>query len=220
MIDFQVSGNFSQITKQLQLLQRNMPKVTSRAMQRTTEKARDDARRSATLKLDKPRPATLKAIRNRWPNRQQVIAGNATGAVFIAPFLVNEIYPNVFREVERQVPKAGSGIAQPTRKLRVNSYGNIPALRQGSLKRRRQNKAKFLDVPLNNTSSRTKHLPAGLYQIKAAGRRRKLVMIVAYRNERIITPKWSEYPRVVRQSYQNNFGKFWLEVFQREVSKL
>ena len=142
------------------------------------------------------------------------------GAVFIAPFLVDQIYPNVFRETERQIPRAGSGIASPTRALRLNKFGNITALRAGALKKRRQNKTKFLDVPLNYRSPRTKHLAAGLYQIKGAGRRRKLVMIVAYREQRTITPKWSEYPRVVRQSYQDNFSKFWLEGFQREVSKL
>ena len=197
-----------------------VPKSVSIAMQRTTQSARDKARMSAMRSLDRPRNATIKAIRNRWPNRTQVRLGNAEGAVFVAPFLADELAPNVYGGREDGVPHSRDSVLEPTRRTRLNAQGNIPGLRRGSVTRRRRNRTRFLNVPINNKSKRLRHLSPGLYQIRNTRRSRTLTKLYTYQRDRRITnPKWREYPRVVITEYRKTFNAQLIKQLRRERDK-
>jgi hypothetical protein len=209
------------VVRKLKATQDLIPKVTSIAMQRAGTTARDAARKSAERRMDRPRPQTLKAIRNAWPNRDQVKAGKAVAKVFIMPFLVDELHPLVFGGTETETPKGGGVVVSPTREFRTNKHGNIPSLRRGrAFDRRRQQEGKFLEVPLRNKPDKVKHLPAGMYQIKGRGSSRRLVMIFSYREIRRTDPDWSEYPRVTREAWAEHFPVEFGDALASEIRKL
>lgn len=214
------SVNTAQILKQLLQVQKQLPKITSQAMKGAVFQARDDARKSASKKLDRPRAQTLDFIKAKWPTRQQVIQGKAVAEVFIDPKAVEWLGPNIIQERETSTPKAGRGILQPTRNFKLNRHGNIASFHGGRVRQLRRNKALYLDVPLGSKSKRTKHLSAGLYKRVGEGRRARLVKIISYKKTRTIKPKWTEYPHVVGNSYQKNYIKLWRAGYRQEVKRI
>ena len=224
MVAIDIVTNAAKVAQRLQQVQRSIPKITSRAMQLASEKARDDARASAKRRLDRPRPATLKAIKNRWPNRGAVLSGKANASVYIADFLVDVIHINIYGGIENRVPKSNKErrVIFPTDAIRLNKHGNIPGLGSksgGKLAKFRRDRKNYLEVPLRNRSKFTRHLPAGMYQIKGKGRKRKLVMLIYYQQARIMDPKWRQYPKVVRKSFDKNYRKLFRKGLAREIGK-
>jgi len=114
----------------------------------------------------------------------------------------------------------------PGSALKLNKFGNISGLRSlkgaGKLKRFIEDKTNYLEVPLRGGSKATKHLHPGIYKFE---RRRKkltgkLIMMVIYEPARITNPKWREYPKVVRNSFDRTYEDLWIKGYTRELRKL
>ena len=214
MMDLDISIDDAELRRALARLADSVPKVASRTMQQVTTKARDDARRSAEQDMHKPRPATIKAIRNNWPNRAEIASGRGVSSVFVQPFLADQLAPLVFPMIQRRSPVAGRGIAAPTRKFRLNARGNVAGLRTGAYSRRRANRRRHFSVPLRSRS----HLPPGLYE-RSGRNRRRIKLLVRYERQRRIRTVWRRYPSVVAKSYRRNFAPTFFSILDDEIQK-
>lgn len=175
--------------------------------------------------LHKPANSTVKAIRSRFWQRDQIGAGRRSAAVYVQPFLVEALWPVTITgagnqpKKETRVPKAGKRIVEPLPKLQ-NPLGNIRGLRAGSLKRIRANKAKYFEVSERDSASgKFGKLPAGLYERFGPKRSRKIRMIARYRTDRLITPRWP-FRQVVLDSYSAHCGKELNKAIGEEIRKL
>lgn len=223
MIELELKG-LDALQKKLKRMPDTIAAANVDAMRNTTRIARKAARIEAERVFDNPRPQTIRAIDNRWPNKAQVKAGRGEAAVFVKNFLVDEIYPNVFRAKETAVPNSSGSILEPSKKVRLNKFGNVPGLRTGKVQKFRKNRDKYLSVPIGSDTPQTNHLKPGLYQImggKSRNRSRaraKLKLLFVYEKERTIsTQKFRRYPAVVMESYRENYGR---EFFKALIAQM
>lgn len=226
MVDLSIEmKGLEALQRKLQKLPSQIAKAESKALQRSGRKARDAAREEAERVFNEPKPTTIKAIENRWSSFKAVQAGKAEAAVYIKSFLVDEIYPQVFRVRETSLPKSSSNIIEPAKKTRLNKHGNIPGLRTGAVTRKRRNRDKFLEVPIGNTNPATKHLLPGLYQIqggKNRGRRRtrqKLKAVYFYRQSRTYENKFKNYREVVATAFKESYREEFYRALTDELAK-
>lgn len=201
-----------QLQRKLENMPNNIAKANVKAMQRTTRKARDEARKEAESVFDNPRSQTINAIDNRWPSISEVKAGRGTAAVFVKGFLVNSIYPNVYRERETAVPKSGQSVLIPAKGARLTKAGNISGLRSGSVQRQRRQRDKHLNVPIGNRNPSTRHLRPGLYRIMGgksrnkSRSRQKLKSVYFYETSRTLDNQvFKRYPAIVHKAYRKHY---------------
>lgn len=215
-----------QVQRQLKAMPDKIARANAKAMQRTTRLARDAARKEAQRVFDSPRPQTINAIENRWPSVSEVRAGKGKAAVFVKDFLVDEIYPNVYRERETAVPKSGKSVLIPAKGARLNKSGNISGLRSGSVTRQRRQRDKHLNVPIGNRNPATKHLRPGLYRILGGKSRntnrsrQKLRAVYFYETSRTLNQQvFRRYPSIVRMAYQKHYGPEFQRAFNEQLRK-
>lgn len=88
--------------------------------------------------------------------------------------LTDELHAVVYGGRLTQVPFNSDAVITPTSALikglqgkgrlkKLNKFGNIAGFRNGVLSKLRDNKQLYLNVPLNNTDRKTRHLAPGLY---------------------------------------------------------
>ena len=137
--------------------------------------------------LDKRGPGKG-AIRGKWPTKKELQTGvgrrgrKVEAKVYIVNKpenggsfdLIDELHPLVFGGLVLDVPETSSFVLTPTTALqkglkgsgrfkKLNKFGNIARLKQGILTELKNRPDEYLNVPLNNTNPRTKHLKPGLY---------------------------------------------------------
>ena len=124
------------------------------------------------------------AIRGRWPSKRDL--QNPSKAPDALVYVVNttrnrgrfdlvdELHPLVFGGTTTSVPDSARSVITPTtavleglkgrgRLKKLNNFGNIAGLKRGIIKELSQGSKEYLNVPINNSNIRTKHLKPGLY---------------------------------------------------------
>lgn len=205
--DLNVSTNFAQVAKQLKQFQtKSLPKAISKAEQRTTEFAQRRAKVAMQKQLDKPTTQVVNSVRRQFRSAAQVKANTGESKVFVAPWAVDILWHNTFtenpvrRKLEKRNPDAGKrGVLMPTKRLR-NPRGNLRGFRTGKLKDIRASK-KYFEVSIG-AKIKGKHgnLKPGIYEVQQLKRSRKIRMVVAYAEDRYVTPKW-KLRQVVNDAY-------------------
>lgn len=207
MIDFEVDINAKAFLKDCEeIVEKEIPFALSKAMEKTVKRARALARLSAKRELHNPRKSTLNAIRARWPSKTAIKRGNVEAAVFIADFLVDELHPIICGGLIENT-SGGRDIITPVN-MKVNEAGNIGGLRSKRLTRLRQQTDKYINIPLGVSSN----LPPGLYRKYASGR---LVMLLAYSENRQQRIKWKSYHRTIITTYEKLFSVYFFEALNK-----
>jgi hypothetical protein len=192
------------LDRDIKNLIKDYPFALSRTMQLTVRKCRDELRREMSGKFENPRRSTINNVSMRFPSASQIRRGDAAAFVFVREPLLDAIHPQVLGGKVTQTAGTSSGasgtdgfVITPVN-VRLNKFGNIPALRR-RLAKWRADKSRYLEVPLDNTDPRTRHLTPGMYERKRrrrrrSGRRRRrnnsngesssLILLVLYSRER------------------------------------
>lgn len=236
-----IEMNAAQVIARLQDVHRNqIPFALSNALRQTTQGAQVEAAKGAARAFDRPTNVITKqgrggAIRARWDNKNKIRGEGfrqAQGAVFVIDPLVDEMHLQVFGGITRSVPDSARAVLQPTKALtqgirgqgrfnKLNRFGNIQGLLQGAIGQAKRDPSKFLNVPLNNSNPKTRHLSPGLYakttqrtQRSAIGQRGRtrrgtgrgsLVMLIRYERQRTYDRRF-KYDDIVLNYYKQNFG--------------
>ena len=213
-------------------------------------------------------------IRGVWPSKQDVKrnfrrqnGASAEAKVFIVGRgarrtsgldLINELHPLVYGGIVTNVPDSSNSIITPTKALirglsgrgrlkKLNRFGNLAGFKAGILKKLKANDKLYLNVPLNNTDKKTKHLPPGLYfkgrelsgsrrssgstgkaltrsnartGRRATGRRAKIrtFLVMLLAYDRVrVYKKQWNYPQTVRLNYQKHYNAEFFFHLQRGI---
>ena len=223
--DLKITSNISQIQKQLHQFQtKSIPTAISKAEQRTVEAAQFKARTSMKRDLHKPTSGAVSAVRRRYRSKNQIKANQGSSSVYIADYLVDELWYNTITEIgnppklQTKAPESGKRIVIPTKRQR-NAAGNLKGFRGGKLKKLRESK-KYFEIKVGaKVKGQFGYLKPGIYEIMQRGRQRKIRLAVAYQDRRWITPKW-KFRQVVRDCYRQEWPNQFNKAMFEEIKKL
>ena len=229
MIDLSLdTKDIAKFAKKLNKFQsRNFYVALSKTEQRVVETAQKKAQRSMRRDLHQPAPATVKSVRRRFRQWHRIRNNIGDSAVFVADFMVDELWPNTVTEASNQPkketknPQSGEGLILPTSRLR-NARGNLRGFRSANkLKQLRADKRKYFEVEVGSKipGKSGGYLKPGIYQIRRLKRGSKIRLVVAYQDERFIKPKW-RLREVVRTCYDEEYPIEFRQALGEELRKV
>lgn len=199
--------------------------AASKAEQRTVEAAQKKAKQMMPRQLHNPTKGAINSVRRQFRQAPQIKNRQGGSKVFIAPYLVDELWKNTVTEQSNR-PKlddkspdgARSGVVVPSKRLR-NNAGNLRGFRNGRLGKLRDN-PRYFEVTQENTVKGSRgFLKRGIYQVYGGARNRKIRIVVEYQDIRYITPKY-KFRQIVLDEYSAVYADEMNKAMAEEVRKL
>ena len=130
MIDISIKADVKAAKKMLRGFQKQIPFATATALTDTVKAVQRAEQKQMPRKLDRPTPFTIRGIAFEKATKSKLSA-----RVFILPIQARYLRYQIEGGTRRAT---GRGFGVPTKRARLNKFGNIPGRRKGLVKKKNQ----------------------------------------------------------------------------------
>lgn len=187
----EVSGIKEIISSLTDLGKKQVPFAISKALNDTAFQAKSAMDAQIKQKLDRPMPFTQRATKYKKSNKR-----NLEAIIFIQDNQA-EYLKYVFSSGIRKPKK--KAIPTPTKKIRLNKYGNLPRKKISKLL---SDKSKYFSGKPKGFSN----MPEGIYQKTGRGKRKAIKLLIQWEPEKKHVQKLN-FDKTVIGVVKNNFEK-------------